>query len=182
MKAQIRVLNEEGKLIDNAFLEALQGQLYMDGDAIKIALSNLRSGKGRVIGGTYSRRGSPTSVTEILINGYTLYAEEPLENLRGLEIEGRTIYMKPTSTTALKPTQRAGSIPQRRGGLTPSIDATSRIVNNYLADADGKPVELHGVAIQNFPSRIFLSTTTVLLCMISTSKKFVGIIRDWNWI
>ena len=137
------IINSHG----NAFLEALQGQLYMDGDAIKIALSNLRAGKGRVIGGTYSRRGNPTIVTEIPINGYTLYAEEPLEDLRGLEIEGRTIYMKPTSTTALKPTQRAGSIPQRRGGLTLSIDATSRIVNNYLVDTDGKPVEFHGVAI-----------------------------------
>lgn len=142
------IINRHG----NAFLEALQGQLYMDGDAIKIALSNLRAGKGRVIGGTYSRRGNPTIVTEIPINGYTLYAEEPLENLRGLEIEGRTIYMKPTSTTALKPTQRAGSIPQRRDGLTTSIDATSRIVNNFLADADGKLVELHGVDIQNLPN------------------------------
>ena len=129
----------------NAFIEALRGQLHMDSDAIKIALSKLRAGKGQVVEGTYSVRGNPTIVTEIPINGYTLYAEEPINQLSGVDMEGRTIYIRPTSTMALKQNQSSVSIPQRRGGLNPSIEATSRIVNNFLTDSSGKATKFYGI-------------------------------------
>ena len=113
-------------------IEALRGQLHMDGDAIKIALSKLRTGAGQVVGSGYSRRGNPTIITEIPINGYTMYAEEPIPNLRGIDLEGKTMYMTPTSAKALIPTKSA-NIPQRRSeGHKVIIDGKERIVNSFL--------------------------------------------------
>lgn len=168
------ILNQHG----NAFIEALRGQLHMDGNAIKIALSNLRAGKGRVISGTSSVRGNPTIVTEIPINGYTLYAEEPLAILNGTELEGRTMYIKPTSTTALIQNKGPANIPQRRGGLISSIDATGRIVNNYLSDPDGKPTEISYLSSNGIPYSgnitygvVVMSTDTDALNTISSKMK-----------
>lgn len=123
--------------------EALRGQLHMDADAIKIALSNLKAGKGRVVEGTYAKRGTPTIITEIPINGYTIYAEEPVQTLNGIELSGRTMYMTPTSTKALMPT-RSANIPQRRSeGHKVIIDGKKRIVNGILTDASGNIAEVN---------------------------------------
>lgn len=130
------VLKEHG----NALIEMLRGQLYMTPDAIKIALAKLRSGEGKIIRGTYTDRNKPSILTEIPVNGYTLYAEEPMSGLNNsVEMEGRTMYMMPTSTRALKQ-QKAYSIPQRRGAASSanSVDGQSRIVKGFLQDANGK--------------------------------------------
>lgn len=147
----------------------LRGQMYMSPDGIKIALSQLQDGKGRIVKGTFTEWGRPSVLTEIPVNGYTLYAEEPLNLRSGTELEGRTMYMTPTSPTALKwnnstsiPRRRGGapyttptsptaltgknpnSIPQRRGGaLYISISGKGRIVNNMLSGKDGTPTKFY---------------------------------------
>ncbi len=141
------IINNHG----NPVTEALRGQLYMDGDAIKIALSRLRSGQGRVVGKGESIRGNPTIITEIPINGYTLYVEEPVAQLSGTDLEGRTMFMTPTSTKALIPTKSA-NIPKRRSeGHKVIIDGKKRIVNNFLADASGNTAEVNYIELNGSP-------------------------------
>ena len=132
-------------------VEALRGQLHMDGAAIKIALSNLRDGKGRVIQGTFTEQGNPSILTEIPINGYTLYAEEPMRMLNGVKLSGRTMFMTPTSSKALIQ-QNAVNIPRRQSrGLAPSISNTNRIVNDYLTDNNGEAITLNYIAKDGKP-------------------------------
>lgn len=141
------IINNHGDPI----IEALRGQLHMDGDAIKIALSKLQSGAGRVVGKGESIRGNPTILTEIPINGYTLYAEEPVEQLSGTDLEGRTMFMTPTSTKALIPT-RSANIPQRRSeGHKVIIDGKKRIVNSFLADASGNVADVNYIELNGSP-------------------------------
>ena len=141
------IINNHGDPI----IEALRGQLHMDGDAIKIALSKLQSGAGRVIGNGESIRGNPTILTEIPINGYTLYAEEPVEQLSGTDLEGRTMFMTPTSTKALIPTKSA-NIPRRRSeGHRVIIDGKKRIVNSFLTDASGNIAEVNYIENNGSP-------------------------------
>ncbi len=136
------VMNQHG----NALIEALSGQLVMDPDAIKIALSELRNGNGRIVGRGFSARGMPTIRTRIPVNGYALYIEEPIDQPSGTSLQGRTMYKVPASTTALNRANRTSpySIPQRRGAApSTSIDGKDRIVNGYLTSGDGKTTELY---------------------------------------
>ncbi len=162
----------------NPFIEALRGQLHMDGDAIKIALSNLREGKGQIIKGTYSERGMPTILTEIPINGYTLYAEEPLQDLNATSVEGRTMYMTSTSTRALIQNKSA-NIPQRKsGGHRNIISSKDRIVNGFLADSNEEasvlyyPEENHAAFTNKSLFGLYVLTTdkTILTDYIAKGK------------
>lgn len=141
------IINNHGDPIT----EALRGQLHMDGDAIKIALSKLKAGAGRIVGKGESIRGNPTILTEIPINGYTLYVEEPIAQLSGIDLEGRTMFMTPTSTKVLLPTKSA-SVPQRRSeGHRVIIDGKKRIVNSFLTDTSGNIAEVNYIDINGGP-------------------------------
>lgn len=164
------ILNEHG----NALLEMLRGQMYMSRDSIKIALSQLQEGKGRIIRGTFTERGLPSVLTEIPVNGYTLYAEEPLELQAGTELEGRTMYMTPTSTTALK-WNYSTSIPQRRGGASySSISGKDRIVNKVLSGKDGKPTALYFAEENGTPFAARETYGAVLMCTDKKAAKTVS--------
>ncbi|MBQ7255041.1 MAG: hypothetical protein IJS31_02180, partial [Oscillospiraceae bacterium] len=128
-------------------IEMLRGQMYMSREAIKTALSYIKAGKDRVVQGTYTIKGRPSILSEIRVNGYTLYAEEPIyqgkQDIQSLE--GRTMYMTPTSPTALKG-QTSDSIPQRRSRASrTSIYEKDGNVKGILSH-DGTPTKLYYLA------------------------------------
>ena len=74
-----------------------------------------------------------------------------MPNLRGIDLEGKTMYMTPTSAKALIPT-RSANIPQRRSeGHKVIVDGKEQIVNNFLVDAFGNVAEVNYIDLDRTP-------------------------------
>ena len=160
---------------EDPVIEALRGQMHMDADAIKIALSYLRDGKGKFIKWTNSESGQRSMLTEIPINGYTLYAEVPF----GTEFEGRTIYMTPTSATAhnLNHKGLSGSPQRRNGGHNQSISQKSRVVNGFLKDTAGNEAVLEYVVTKK---GIFRSNSANAVIPLSNNSDLTSVFQKYG--
>ncbi len=89
--------------------------------------------------------------------------EEPVKTLKGAELDGRTAYMKPTSTTGHVQAQSPTGFPQRRGGFNTIIADSSRFVNGFLADSEKKPVNFYSLKTDS--SSFDINSTLGLYCL-----------------
>jgi len=172
-------------------LEALRAQLPITEDDIVATLSAVANGQAYIVAPTHSLDGDESILQEVQVNGYTLYAEEIVRQVKEKpsNLEGRTIYKTPTKTTAQSLGTSPKGLPKGLSGASDnSIHQNVNLsIDNFLLDATGEKQTLYAavksgtpVSVKAVGSLIFLSAdksniagaSTVEAVNIKTKKPF----------
>lgn len=127
--------------------EGLRGQLPITENDIARTLSAIKDNKNPSgIKATKTKRGDPSIVTSFMINGYTIYAEELVDqgwNGSAKSLNGNTMYKAPTLTTAAVSATSAATLPKRKSLVLQGQYITS---NGNLSTANFVADEKNGFA------------------------------------